>query len=126
MKTGSQHYIYNSFVFIIFYVKSEQNIVDQILDLKFWKTLWDKIEQSLDSEYDKNNLMQEKNSIKPKPPNWSLISPVGYLEITRIALRLMTMSTQNCFFLLTKDTSNMFDVLSYMISVEFIHNIKKK
>ncbi len=129
----NRYYFY--VIYLIIKLKGEQLIADQILDIKFWKSLWSKVEESLDSGFDQDNLatdkkedlfQQEKTCINQKTPEWRLISPFGYLDLAKMTLRIMTMSTQNCVYLIAKDTSHMFDVLSYILSSEFVQNIKQR
>jgi hypothetical protein len=133
-------------------IKGEQLIADQLLDDRFWSVMWYRVEKSLDTNntgsssnnndpsqsaarsrnadtaavvVTANKNMEKSTSSYVAGGDWSLISPYGYLDLARLTLRVMTMSAQNCVYLIAKDKSHMFDVLSSMLSDEFLSSMRQ-
>ena len=102
-------------------------IADQFLDTQLWDLLWTLISQSLKPESTSpTNEQQEDEMLSTLAnPDWTLLSPNGYLSLLQLASRMLTMSPQNCSTLICKDENVMFDTLSYMLSDRFLINLKK-
>jgi hypothetical protein len=102
-------------------------IADQYLDTHLWDLLWSRISQSL--KPNDNESGSEKNEDElistSANPDWTLLSPNGYLSLLQLSSRMLTMSPQNCASLILKEENVMFDTISYMLSENFLLNLKK-
>jgi len=103
-------------------------IADQFLDTSLWDLLWSRINFSLkpqqQQQMSSDDQQTEVNLVNE--PDWTFLSPNGFISILQLASRMLTMSTQNCITLFVKDDSIMFDSLSYMLSDRFLNSLKKK
>ena len=115
-------------------IKGEQMIADQYLETHLWDLLWSRVSQSLkpdetQSNTENTNLISDQhNEDAPSAfsnPDWTLLSPNGYLSLLQLASRMLTMSPQNCTALILKEENVMFDTISYMLSEKFLFNLKK-
>jgi hypothetical protein len=104
-------------------MKGEQMIADQFLESSLWDLLWSRINYSLKPQ--QQQLNEEQPGIVAEP-DWTFLSPNGFVSILQLASRMLTMSTQNCIALFVKDDSIMFDSLSYMLSDRFLNSLRKK
>ena len=106
-------------------------IADQYLETHLWDLLWSRICQSLkpdetQSNEDQSTEQHEDTMLSTLAnPDWTLLSPNGYLSLLQLASRMLTMSPQNCAALILKEDNFMFDTLSYILSEKFLVNLKK-
>ena len=108
-------------------------IADQYLDTHLWDLLWSRVSQSLkpdETSSENANAISENQSEEDlfstlSNPDWTLLSPSGYLSLLQLASRMLTMSPQNCTALIMKEENVMFDTISYMLSEKFLFNLKK-
>lgn len=99
-------------------------IADQYLHTHLWDLLWSRISQSLkpsetNSERNNDDLISTLAN-----PDWTLLSPNGYLSLLQLGSRMLTMSPQNCASLILKQENVMFDTISHMLSENFLLNLK--
>ncbi len=97
--------------------QGEQMIADQILESHLWDYLWTRVLQSL-----KPNESDEEETLEQ--PDWTFLSPTGFISVLSLVSRMLTLSTHNCVALFVKDDSTMFDSLSYMLSERFFDSLK--
>ncbi len=94
--------------------QGEQMIADQLLDSHLWDYLWARVLQSLKPCQSGGEVEEEEeNYDKAEQPDWTFLSPAGFISVLNLASRMLTMSSQNCVALFVKDDSTMFDSLRY-------------
>ena len=98
-------------------------IADQFLETSLWDLLWSRVNFSLKPQ--QQQLTDDQPDLVLEP-DWTFLSPNGFISILQLASRMLTMSSQNCITLFVKDDSIMFDSLSYMLSDRFLNSLKIK
>lgn len=105
--------------------QGEQMIADQFLETQLWDLLWSRVSQALKpaaATTDMDEPMEtEEQQMVIGEPEWTFLSPSGFISVLNLASRMLTMSTQNCVTLFIKNDSIMFDSLSYMLSDCFMN-----
>lgn len=101
--------------------QGEQMIADQFLETQLWDLLWSRVSQALKpaaamADEPMETEQTEEQHMVIGEPEWTFLSPSGFISVLNLASRMLTMSTQNCVTLFIKNDSIMFDSLSYMLS----------
>ena len=111
-----------------YFQKGEQMIADQFLDTELWGILWSRAIQSLKPQSSPQTgdpiQNEEQMLLTLTDPDWTFMSPNGFISILQLTSRMLTMSTQNCIAVLFKDDNIMFDCLACMLSDGFLNSLK--
>ena len=103
-------------------------IADQFLETELWDLLWSRAIHSLKPSQQQQQQQQqteEQMLLTLTDPDWTYLSPNGFVSILQLTARMLTMSTQNCIAVLFKDDNIMFDCLACMLSDGFLNSLKK-